>query len=76
MKLLVQISGAKQVLEVGVFTGYSSCSLALGLPEDGRLTALEVRCSCCFAELCAAGCLLLSISRVQTHWISPSHDLD
>uniref|UniRef100_A0A7S3KC42 SAM-dependent methyltransferase n=1 Tax=Euplotes crassus TaxID=5936 RepID=A0A7S3KC42_EUPCR len=42
MKLLVAISGAKKGIEVGVFTGYSALCLAEGLPEDGKLYALDV----------------------------------
>ena len=34
--------GAKQALEVGVFTGYSSLAVALALPPDGRLIACDV----------------------------------
>ncbi|MBD2774135.1 class I SAM-dependent methyltransferase [Iningainema tapete] len=42
MALLVQLIGAKKTLEVGVFTGYSSLSVALALPEDGKIIALDV----------------------------------
>jgi predicted O-methyltransferase YrrM len=42
MQLLVQLLGARKTLEVGVFTGYSSLWVALGLPEDGRLVACDV----------------------------------
>lgn len=42
MKKLVQISGAKKGIELGVFTGYSSLSLAEGLPSDGKLTCIDV----------------------------------
>lgn len=42
MRMLVRMLGARKVLEVGVFTGYSSCSIALGLPEDGRIVACDV----------------------------------
>ncbi|MEZ4534999.1 MAG: hypothetical protein R3D26_08355 [Cyanobacteriota/Melainabacteria group bacterium] len=34
LKLLVQISGARRILEIGTFTGYSALSMAEGLPED------------------------------------------
>lgn len=37
--LLVRLLEATQVLEVGVFTGYSSLSLALALPDHGRIVA-------------------------------------
>ncbi len=42
MALLVQLMGAKRCLEVGVFTGYSSLSVALALPVDGKLVACDV----------------------------------
>lgn len=42
LKLMVQISGARRVLEIGTFTGYASLSMAEGLPEEGKLTTLEI----------------------------------
>lgn len=42
MALLIKLMRARFVLEVGVFTGYSSLAMALALPEDGRVTALDV----------------------------------
>jgi predicted O-methyltransferase YrrM len=42
MRLLVELIGARRALEVGVFTGYSSISVALGLPADGQLIACDV----------------------------------
>jgi predicted O-methyltransferase YrrM len=42
MRLLVELIGARRCLEVGVFTGYSSISVALALPEGGRLVACDV----------------------------------
>ncbi|HEY9782594.1 MAG TPA: class I SAM-dependent methyltransferase [Leptolyngbyaceae cyanobacterium] len=42
MALLVQLLGAKKTLEVGVFTGYSSLSVALALPHDGKIIACDV----------------------------------
>lgn len=41
MALLVRLMGATRCLEVGVFTGYSSISVALALPPGGRLVALD-----------------------------------
>lgn len=38
----VRMSGAKRVLELGVFTGYSSICLASALPEDGKLDSVEL----------------------------------
>jgi predicted O-methyltransferase YrrM len=42
MQLLVRLMGAKNCLEVGVFTGYSSLAVALVLPADGHLIACDV----------------------------------
>jgi predicted O-methyltransferase YrrM len=42
MALLVQLTGAKRILEIGTFTGYSSTAMALALPPDGRMTCLDV----------------------------------
>ena len=42
LKMLVAASGAKRVLEVGTFTGYSALSMAEALPPDGRLITLEL----------------------------------
>lgn len=42
MRLLVRMLGAHRCIEVGVFTGYSSLSVALGLPDDGHITACDV----------------------------------
>jgi caffeoyl-CoA O-methyltransferase len=42
MALVTKLVGAKRYLEIGPFTGYSSLSVALALPEDGRVVALDV----------------------------------
>jgi predicted O-methyltransferase YrrM len=42
MGLLLQLMGAKRVLEIGVFTGYSSLAMALALPADGQIVACDV----------------------------------
>ncbi len=42
MRLLIGLIGAKKTLEVGVFTGYSSLSVALALPDGGRIIACDV----------------------------------
>ena len=39
---LVRSTGAKRILELGTFTGYSSISMALALPADGRLITCDV----------------------------------
>ena len=42
MGLLLELIGAKNVLEVGTFTGYSALAMALALPQDGRLIASDI----------------------------------
>ncbi|MEM9007344.1 MAG: class I SAM-dependent methyltransferase [Cyanobacteria bacterium P01_F01_bin.86] len=42
MALLLQLMGAKKVLEIGTFTGYSSLWIASALPPDGRLVSCDV----------------------------------
>jgi len=42
LTMLTQISGARRVLEIGTFTGYSATCFAFGLPEDGHVDALEI----------------------------------
>ena len=42
MGLLIELTGARRVLEVGTFTGYSALAMALALPEDGRIVACDV----------------------------------
>lgn len=42
MAFLVRLAGARRVLEIGTFTGYSALSMALALPEDGTLVACDV----------------------------------
>ena len=42
MRMLVQLSGAKRILELGTFTGYSAICLASALHEDGHLDTLEI----------------------------------
>ena len=42
MALLAELIGAKRVLEVGVFTGYSALVVAEAMGAEGRLTALDI----------------------------------
>jgi len=42
LRLLIKMLGAKRTLEVGVFTGYSSLSVAYVLPDDGQIIACDV----------------------------------
>lgn len=42
LRIIVQTSGAKRILELGTFTGYSAICLASALPEEGHLDTLEL----------------------------------
>jgi predicted O-methyltransferase YrrM len=42
MAMLVRLTGARRILEIGTFTGYSSTAMALALPPDGRITCCDV----------------------------------
>ncbi len=42
LKLLVRMTGAKRVLEIGTFTGYSTLAMAEGLPDDGSIVTCDV----------------------------------
>lgn len=42
MRIIVQTTGAKRILELGTFTGYSAICLASTLPSDGHLDTLEL----------------------------------
>ena len=42
MGLLVRLIGALRILEIGVFTGYSSLSMALSLPGKGTIVACDI----------------------------------
>lgn len=41
LKLLVKLRDAKNVLEIGTFTGYSALCMAEGIEEDGMLITIE-----------------------------------
>jgi len=42
LALMARLTGATRCLEVGTFTGYSAMSVALALPPEGRIVALDV----------------------------------
>ena len=41
LQFVTQLSGARQIVEVGTFTGYSALAMAEVLPEDGRIITIE-----------------------------------
>lgn len=42
MALLIRLTGARRVIELGTYTGYSSLAMALALPPGGRLITCDV----------------------------------
>ncbi len=42
LQMLVHLTGARRVLEIGLFTGYSALTMAEALPADGELISCEV----------------------------------
>jgi predicted O-methyltransferase YrrM len=42
LHLIIKISNIKNVLEIGTFTGLSALSIALALPDEGKLIALDM----------------------------------
>tara|TARA_R110001606_G_scaffold151046_2_gene291384 strand:- start:171 stop:875 length:705 start_codon:yes stop_codon:yes gene_type:complete len=41
LALLVKLQAPKKLLEIGVFTGYSTLSMAMAMPKEARLVAIE-----------------------------------
>ncbi len=42
LETLVFVSGARRILEIGTFTGYSALAMAAALPDDGELITCEL----------------------------------
>ena len=42
LRMLVQLTHAKRILEIGLFTGYSALTMAEVLPQDGTITSCEI----------------------------------
>ena len=42
LRMLIRLTRARRVLELGMFTGYSALMMAEGLPDDGRLITCDV----------------------------------
>jgi len=50
LAFLVELTGAKSILELGTFTGYGALAMAQALPDDGRLVACDINVAA--HELC------------------------
>jgi caffeoyl-CoA O-methyltransferase len=42
LKMLARLVGARRILEIGMFTGYSALMMAEALPDDGRLVTCDI----------------------------------
>ena len=42
LRALVRVAGARRVLEIGTFTGYSALAMAGGLPADGKIITCDI----------------------------------
>ena len=42
MQLLIRLTSSKKILELGVFTGYSTLCMALAIPNDGHIIACDI----------------------------------
>lgn len=43
LAMLVRLTGARRILEIGTFTGYSALCMAEALPRNGKLTTCEIK---------------------------------
>jgi len=42
LAVLVRLTNAKRIIEIGTFTGYSALAMALALPDDGKIIACDI----------------------------------
>ncbi len=72
LTMLVSISGAKNVLEIGALGGYSGICLARGFGSQGKLTSLELEKS--YAELAKTNLTEAGFGDQITYLIGPALD--
>ena len=70
LTLLVSISGAKKVLEIGALGGYSGICLARGFGREGELTSLELKES--YAELAGRNLAQAGFSEQVSYLTGPA----
>jgi hypothetical protein len=58
VQLLLEVLGAKNVIDVAVFTGYSLLATAIALPDDGKTSASPFCKTACFGLVPARSCLV------------------
>lgn len=42
LSLLVKITNAKRIVEIGTYTGYSAMAMAMALPDGGKITCCDI----------------------------------
>jgi predicted O-methyltransferase YrrM len=72
LNMLVQIQGARRILEIGTLAGYSTIWLARALPPDGRLISLEV--SPYHAQVARANLKLAGLDSIASVRVGPAVD--
>ncbi len=72
LAFLVKLINAKNILELGTFTGYSCLSMALALPDDGYITTCDI--SNKYLSLAQHYWQQANVRHKITHQISPAVD--
>lgn len=70
--LIAKMSGAREALEIGALGGYSGIHIMRGLPDDGRLTSLEMNPA--YAELAEENLARAGFKDRVSYYIGPALD--